>query len=46
MQDRLREMSILADRDRIASSLHDTVVQRLFAAGLALQGRVAARRPA
>jgi signal transduction histidine kinase len=38
MQDRLREMSILADRDRIASSLHDTVVQRLFAAGLALQG--------
>ena len=38
MQDRLREMSILADRDRIASSLHDTVVQRLFAASLALQG--------
>ncbi len=38
MQDRLREMSILADRDRIASSLHDNVVQRLFAAGLALQG--------
>jgi len=38
VQDRLREMSILADRDRIASSLHDTVVQRLFAAGLALQG--------
>jgi signal transduction histidine kinase len=38
VQERLREMSILADRDRIASSLHDTVVQRLFAAGLALQG--------
>ena len=38
MQDRLREMSILADRDRIASSLHDNVVQRLFAAGLALHG--------
>ncbi len=38
VQDRLREMSILADRDRIASSLHDNVVQRLFAAGLALQG--------
>lgn len=38
VQERLREMSILADRDRIASNLHDSVVQRLFAAGLALQG--------
>ena len=38
VQDRLRELSILADRDRIASNLHDNVVQRLFAAGLALQG--------
>jgi len=37
MQERLREMSILADRDRIARSLHDTVVQRLFASGLSLQ---------
>jgi signal transduction histidine kinase len=38
MQGRLREMSIMADRDRIARSLHDTVVQRLFASGLSLQG--------
>ena len=38
MQARLREMSIMADRDRIARSLHDTVVQRLFASGLSLQG--------
>ena len=38
MQERLREISILADRDRIAASLHDTVVQRLFASGLSLQG--------
>jgi signal transduction histidine kinase len=37
MQERLREVSILADRDRIAASLHDTVVQRLFASGLSLQ---------
>ena len=37
MQERLREMSILADRDRIAASLQDTVVQRLFASGLSLQ---------
>ena len=38
LQGRLRELSITADRDRIASSLHDTVVQRLFTAGLSLQG--------
>ena len=38
IQARLREMSIMADRDRIARSLHDTVVQRLFASGLSLQG--------
>ena len=37
MQERLREISILADRDRIAASLHDTVIQRLFASGLSLQ---------
>lgn len=38
LQGRLRELSILQDRDRIASSLQDNVVQRLFAAGLSLQG--------
>jgi signal transduction histidine kinase len=31
---------VLEDRDRIAMSLHDTVIQRLFAGGLALQGAV------
>ncbi|MGH3125435.1 MAG: sensor histidine kinase, partial [Streptosporangiaceae bacterium] len=41
MQERLREVSILADRDRIATSLHDTVVQRLFASGLSLQSAAA-----
>lgn len=40
IQERLREMSILADRDRIASSLQETVVQRLFASGLSLQGTI------
>lgn len=29
---------VLADRDRIARDLHDLVIQRLFAAGLTLQG--------
>ncbi|MBN4926056.1 GAF domain-containing protein [Hoyosella rhizosphaerae] len=33
-----RELSILSDRDRIARDLHDNVIQRLFAAGLSLQG--------
>ncbi|SNS57001.1 GAF domain-containing sensor histidine kinase [Rhodococcoides kyotonense] len=35
---RLRELDILADRDRIARELHDHVIQRIFAAGLSLQG--------
>ena len=33
-----QEIDLLADRDRIARDLHDQVVQRLFAIGLALQG--------
>ncbi|MEV6909357.1 GAF domain-containing protein [Amycolatopsis sp. NPDC051071] len=33
-----RELDVLADRDRIARDLHDHVIQRLFAVGLALQG--------
>lgn len=32
-----RELEILADRDRIARDLHDHVIQRLFAIGLAMQ---------
>jgi signal transduction histidine kinase len=37
-QRRMRELSILTDRDRIARDLHDHVIQRLFAVGLSLQG--------
>ncbi|MGW4772832.1 sensor histidine kinase [Nocardia sp. NPDC004278] len=37
-QRRMRELDILADRDRIARDLHDHVIQRLFAIGLRLQG--------
>ncbi len=33
-----REHSMLTDRERIAESLHDQVIQRIFAAGLDLQG--------
>lgn len=33
-----RELEVFADRDRIARELHDQVIQRLFAIGLAMQG--------
>ncbi|MEO6987825.1 MAG: GAF domain-containing protein [Aquihabitans sp.] len=35
---RVRELDVIADRDRIARDLHDTVIQRLFATGLSLEG--------
>ncbi len=34
---RLGELTLAADRERIARDLHDTVIQRLFATGLSLQ---------
>ncbi len=37
LQDRLRELSVMEDRDRIAADLRDKVIQRVFAAGLTLQ---------
>lgn len=37
---RLQELGVLEDRERIARDLHDTVIQRLFATGLSLQGSV------
>lgn len=39
---RLAELSVVEDRDRIARDLHDTVIQRIFATALSLQG-IAAR---
>ena len=35
---KVRELALLEDRERIARDLHDTVIQRLFATGLRLQG--------
>jgi signal transduction histidine kinase len=35
---RAGEVSMMADRDRIARDLHDRVIQRLFAIGLSLEG--------
>ena len=37
---RVRDLSLVEDRERIAADLHDTVIQRLFATGLSLQGLV------
>ncbi len=37
---RLHDLAVLEDRERIARDLHDTVIQRLFATGLSLQGSV------
>ncbi len=43
LHDRVRVLSVLDDRDRIARDLHDRVIQRVFAVGMTLQG--AARLP-
>ncbi|MCW1957791.1 MAG: GAF domain-containing protein, partial [Mycobacterium sp.] len=40
-REQARESGLLADRERIAQDLHDHVIQRLFAAGLSLQGAAA-----
>lgn len=37
---RVRDLTLIEDRERIAADLHDTVIQRLFATGLALQASV------
>jgi two-component system sensor histidine kinase DevS len=37
---RMRELDVLTDRERIARELHDHVIQRLFAVGLAMQATV------
>jgi GAF domain-containing protein len=36
LSDRVRDMAVVEERERIAHDLHDTVIQRLFAAGISL----------
>jgi signal transduction histidine kinase len=43
-QRRMRELDVLTDRDRIARDLHDHVIQRLFAVGLALRASAGTTR--
>jgi signal transduction histidine kinase len=43
---RLRDIVLVEDRERIAADLHDTVIQRLFATGLALEASVRLAPPA
>jgi signal transduction histidine kinase len=38
LNDKVRVLSVLDDRDRIGRDLHDRVIQRIFAVGLSLQG--------
>ncbi len=42
LHERVRSVAVLEDRDRLARDLHDTVIQRLFAIGLALQSTAGA----
>jgi signal transduction histidine kinase len=43
-REQARQLSMIGDRERIAHDLHDHVIQRLFAAGMDLQGTVARSR--
>lgn len=38
-------LAVLSDRDRIARDLHDLVIQRLFATGMALEGALRSMEP-
>jgi signal transduction histidine kinase len=38
LHERVQEVAVVEDRERIARDLHDTVIQQLFATGLLLQG--------
>jgi signal transduction histidine kinase len=40
------QLAVLGDRDRIARDLHDLVIQRLFATGMALEGAIRGMQPA
>ena len=41
LHQRLEQLAVVGERERIARDLHDTVIQRLFATGMGLQSLVA-----
>jgi signal transduction histidine kinase len=45
LHSRLRDATLFEDRERIAADLHDMVIQRLFATGMALQGALSVLSP-
>ena len=45
LYERVRDLALVEDRERIAADLHDTVIQRLFATGLALEGSLRLASP-
>ncbi|MGC1513263.1 MAG: GAF domain-containing sensor histidine kinase [Acidimicrobiales bacterium] len=45
LQGQVQALAVLEDRERIARDLHDTVIQRLFASGMALQGAARLAEP-
>lgn len=45
LQGQLQAVAVFEDRERIARDLHDTVIQRLFASGMALQAAARLAEP-
>ena len=45
LRQKLRELTLSEERERLARDLHDTVIQRLFAVGLSLQSTLSADLP-
>ncbi len=45
LHDRIKRLSLIEDRERIARSLHDNVIQRLFAIGIKMQSKISKIEP-
>jgi signal transduction histidine kinase len=45
LHDRIKRLSLIEDRERIARSLHDNVIQRLFAIGIKMQAKTSKIEP-
>jgi signal transduction histidine kinase len=45
LNERLKHLSVVEERERIARSLHDNVIQRLFAIGIKMQSKISQIEP-